>query len=324
MSHPKGRSVNDGIPKHLCTMTYITIDDAIKKINTLGPGTRLAKIDIKSAFRLIPVHPDDRHLLAMEWRGAVFIDNCLPFGLRSAPRLFNTAANLLEWILVHQGITFVLHYLDDFLTVGSAGTPECHQNLQLLIQVCRMLGIPLATEKVEGPATELEFLGILLDSTRMEARLPEDKFSRNSTKVQEWLGKRSATKTEILSLVGLLQHAAKVVRPGRTFVSRMYKVAAKVQELDFYTRLNKEFRSDLYWWHIFLTDWNGASFLQLASPPRIPEIVIQSDASGSWGCAAFFSGKWLQWQWPSEWAPVAIMAKELVPIVLSCAPHTRA
>ena len=109
-------------------------------------------------------------------------------------------------------------------------------------------------------------------------------------KVDKWLGKQSATKREILSLVGLLQHAAKVVRPGRTFVRHMYCTAAKVQEFNYYTRPSKEFRSDLYWWHI-LRDWNKASFLSM---PRVPEIVIQSDASGSWGCAAFWSGKWLQ------------------------------
>ena len=54
-------------------------------------------------------------------------------------------------------------------------------------------------------------------------------------------------KREVLSLVGTLQHAARVIRPGRTFVSRMYSTAAKVKELDNFTRLNKEFQSDLYW-----------------------------------------------------------------------------
>ena len=87
LSYPKGRSVNDGVPKELCSMVYITIDDAIKKINDLGPGSLLAKIDIQGAFRLIPVHPVDRHLLAMEWNGKVLVDTCLPFGLRSAPKL---------------------------------------------------------------------------------------------------------------------------------------------------------------------------------------------------------------------------------------------
>ena len=114
LSHPDHKSVNDGIPKNLCSMYYITVDDAIRKILELGPGTELAKIDVKGAFRLIPVNPLDRHLLAMEWRGGIFIDTCLPFGLRSAPKLFNLMADLLEWILQEQGVTFLLHYLDDY------------------------------------------------------------------------------------------------------------------------------------------------------------------------------------------------------------------
>jgi hypothetical protein len=69
----------------LCSMKYMTVDDAIRKILAYGPGSLLAKIDIKSAFRLLPVHPLDRHLLAMEWRGQVYVDMCLPFGLKSAP-----------------------------------------------------------------------------------------------------------------------------------------------------------------------------------------------------------------------------------------------
>ena len=91
----------------------------------LGPGTLLTKIDIKSAFRVLSVHPADRHLLGMKWNNEVYLDSCLLFGLRLAPRLFNVLADLLEWILhiLHQqGVTFSLHYLDDFLTIGLPGS----------------------------------------------------------------------------------------------------------------------------------------------------------------------------------------------------------
>ena len=74
LMYQKGRSINDGILKELCSIVYITIDDAIKKIKDLVLGSLLAKIDIQSAFRLIPVHPGDRHLLAMEWNDKVLID----------------------------------------------------------------------------------------------------------------------------------------------------------------------------------------------------------------------------------------------------------
>ena len=118
LSHPKGYSVNDGISKPLCSLKYITIDDAIKEIVRLGQGTLLTKIDVKNAFRILPVHPADRYMLCMQWNGEVFIDTCLPFGLRSAPKLFNILADLLEWIAKTCNVTFLVHHLDDFLTIG--------------------------------------------------------------------------------------------------------------------------------------------------------------------------------------------------------------
>ena len=121
---------------------------------------------------------------------------------------------------------------------------------------------------------------------------------------------------DILSLVGSLQHAAKVVRYRRAFVSRMYATAAKVRKLHFYTRLNVEFRSDLCWWYTFLTDWNGFSLLHWDDKDWTPNHLIQTDASGGWGYASFWNG---QWAWPQERAPLNIMVKELIPFVLSCA-----
>ena len=131
-------------------------------------------------------------------------------------------------------------------------------------------------------------------------------------------GQKKATKREILSLVGVLQHAAKVVRCGRSFVSRMYGTAARVKELTFYVRLNKDFKSDLLWWHTFLISWNGLSLLRYIGQGKPPDHLIQTDASGTWGCGEFFEGKWFQYAWCADWLPCNIMAKELVPIILSC------
>ena len=68
LSHPIEFSVNYGISKELCSLSYITVDTAIDHIIELGPRTLLAKMDIKSAFCLLPMHPSDRHLLVMEWK----------------------------------------------------------------------------------------------------------------------------------------------------------------------------------------------------------------------------------------------------------------
>ena len=87
------------------------------------------------------------------------------------------------------------------------GSPTCLNNLDTLIQICGFLGVPLALEKVESPATTLPFLGIVLDTVKMEARLPEEKLLKLCQEVAKWLDRKDAKKREILSLVGSLQHA---------------------------------------------------------------------------------------------------------------------
>ena len=163
----------------------------------------------------------------MEWNKGIYIDTCLPFGLRSAPKLFNILADFLSWILDQKGAFPTIHYLDDFLTMGPAKSLTCHRNLEIMMEVLEQLGIPLALDKLEGPSHRLTFLGIILDTEQMQARLPEDKLSRIKHQLSTWLHRKNATKRQILSLVGLLQHACKVVRPGRMFVARMYSTAAK-------------------------------------------------------------------------------------------------
>ena len=119
-------------------------------------------------------------------------------------------------------MTFVMHYLDDFLLIGPASSPICQCNLDIFTQACADLGMPLAAEKTEAPSTQLIFLGILLDTNHTEICLPDDKLQRICKELAYWLQKELATKQEMLSLVGLLQHATKVVRSSRTFVAQMY------------------------------------------------------------------------------------------------------
>ena len=110
-----------------------------------------------------------------------------------------------------------MHYLDNFLIFGPPDSPVCHLNT--LTQVCDELGIPLVAENLEDPSTSLTFLGIILDAHCMEIRLSKDKLQHILQELSSWLHRKTAIKRDILSLVGLLQHATKVVRNGRTFVA---------------------------------------------------------------------------------------------------------
>ena len=113
LSSPHGNSVNDTIQKDVFSLKYATVDQAVWWILRLGPGTLLAKIDIQHAFRNILINPADRKYLGVSWKGSVYVDMVLPFGLRLAPKIFNAIAHALEWILSNEGVTDLLHYLDD-------------------------------------------------------------------------------------------------------------------------------------------------------------------------------------------------------------------
>ena len=318
LSSPEGMSVNDGIDKDLSSLQYESVDDAARILTGIGRGALLAKIDIAHAYRNVPVHPSDRYLLGMQWMGRVYIDTALPFGLRSAPKIFCALSDTLEWILLQAGISSCLHYLDDFLTLGAPESLECQRNLKVLIGTCETLGIPLAIEKIEGPIARITFLGIEFDSQTMTMRLPEEKLRHLRDLIGQWISKKAATKRSMLSLIGELAHASKVVIPGRTFLRRIIDCAHSRRNLDHWIRLNEEFRSDLYWWHLYLEQWNGVSLLA-AHVYHPPDFTLFTDASGNWGCGGTDGSDWFQGAWSKEWAAVNITTKELVPIVLAVA-----
>ena len=171
LSSPDGDSVNDGIRKDPFTVQYMKVDAIIDRIMSLGRGTLLAKFDMESAYRIITIHPNDRYLFGMLWQDNYFVDMTLPFGLRSAPYIFSSVADLVEWVLKKQyNVSFLLHYLDDFHTLGPPNSQTCQQNLDTCIQQFQDWGIPLHPDKLEGPSTLLTVLGIEFDSLLLQAR----------------------------------------------------------------------------------------------------------------------------------------------------------
>ena len=226
----------------------------------------MAKSDVKHAYRQIPVHPADRPLLGMFWQGTFYIDAVLPFGLRSAPLLFSAVADALEWIVRQRGVDHIFHYIDDFVLLGAPESDQCAVGLTTFIQSCETIGCLLAPDKTEGPTTKLTVLGIEFDSKAMEMRLPVEKLQRIQEILSEWPAKRSCRRKELESLVGLLQHANKVVRSGRTFLRRLYDLLARTHSFrdHFMVRLNTECQADIEWWCSFVAPWNGVSLLRSA------------------------------------------------------------
>ncbi len=172
LSAPEGHSVNDGIDRELSSVAYTSVDDVIRRVVELGEGALIAKADVKAAYRNIPVHPRDRWLLGVKWEGETFVDGTLPFGLRSAPLLFTAVGDAMEWIATQRGAGWLRNYIDDFVAVGQRGTDQCERAMSIFKETCRRLGMPLDENKEEGPSEVLTFLGMEIDTVKMEVRLP--------------------------------------------------------------------------------------------------------------------------------------------------------
>ena len=139
--------------------------------------------------------------------------------------------------------------------------------------VAGQLGVQLAEEKKEGPTLRNTFLGIQIDTVEGVLSLEAGAESRR------WCWRR-----ELESLIGLLHHAAQVVRPGRSFVHRpIVHLRSHQGHSNHQIRLNREAQTDIQWWRVFIIVWNGV-VIRLSSRP-IRE--VSSGSSGSWGCGAY-------------------------------------
>ena len=205
------------------------------------------------------------------------------------------------------GVKFIIHYLDDYFS-ANVSREGCRQGRDNVVRLCDHLGVPLAPENIIGPSQVLVFLGLEIDSVKMEIRLPEDKLVKIKRKVGEMMGKRKVLLQELLSLIGLLNFATKVVKPGRMFVRRLIDLSMSGTSLFHFVYLNQEAMADLDWWHVFLDNWNGVSLIP--APLRSsPDIDLFTDASDlGFGCV--FGGRWTYGGWPEGWVEHDINIRE--------------
>ena len=292
-------SLNELIDKEEFSLQYVTIDHAVKIIKRCGQGSWLCKTDISDAFKLIPIAPSLWPFHGIQWDNKYYFYTRLVFGSRSSPKIFDSLSTAICWIATHHfNVRNILHLLDDFLTIDS---PEfdADRTMAILTLLFKQLGIPLASHKTVGPTHCLEYLGIILDSDKMEARLPTDKIKRICEIIQSFLNRKSCTKRQLLSLLGHLNFACRVIQPGRSFISYLISVSTTVKKLHHHVFISKECKLDLNMWLRFLSQWNGVSFFLNDEFTEAPDLHLYTYATN---CA--FGGingkKWFQGYFPVE------------------------
>lgn len=321
LSFPHGGSVNDAIPDSLCRVRYQLFDEALGLVRSFGPGALMAKLDVESAFRLLPLHPESFKFMGFRVEGSYFVDRCLPMGCAISCAYFEKFSTFLHWCISDfTGQRGVAHYLDDFLFVGSGDSAACGLLLSDASKLFRSLGVPVAPDKTQGPVTCLSYLGIEIDTGAGCCRLPVDKVAKMSELIVDCLERSRVRLQKVQSLLGSFNFACRIIPMGRVFCRKLERATTGVVHPHHTVRLSREIKEDLRIWLEFLKDFNSELLWPLA-PESNGQLQLFTDAAGSTGFGAFFQGAWCAGAWPAGWVVRGftsnLLLLELFPIVVA-------
>ena len=129
---------------------------------SLSGGKSFSKVDLAHAYMQIPLDDETKKLTTINTHRGLFQYNRLPFGIASAPAIFQRT---IETVL--QGIPDTSVYIDDILVTGS--TPEQHmKNLDDVLTRLEEAGLRLKQEKCQFLLPEVEYLGHVLSANGLK------------------------------------------------------------------------------------------------------------------------------------------------------------
>ena len=143
----------------------------------LTQGDWLAKVDLKDAYFAVPIHQSHQRFLQFQFQKKTFHFTCLPFGLSSAPWVFTKVLKPALAMLCQRGVRLI-SYIDDILLIAGSKDQALDQ-VQALVYLLECLGFTINTEKsVLTPDQTIEFLGLTVNSNKMELHLPATKIKQ--------------------------------------------------------------------------------------------------------------------------------------------------
>lgn len=297
-------------------------------------GTEVAVFDVDSAYRNIPIHPDDQRHFCVSWEGQVYIDHCVAFGSDSSAGLFGRVADCFVAIIKYHGAQQVLKWVDDIIffryPCNSLPPYSYSYDATLVFNIANDLGLPWALPKFHDFSSSFIYLGFLWNIEERTVQLPESKKFKFSNRCTQWLSDDKRTLRSAQILLGSLNHCCLIQRSARTrlfhlrsFVARFPPKASPFLSLS----VPGSLQSDINWWNSALSQrFFGCS---VASPPPVLPLPIFVDASTSWGIGVLINNKWAAFRISTTafsssrsigWAEM--VAVELA-VSLLCAIHPR-
>ena len=307
------KSVNANTPEEECTVQYPLFDEAIRLCIKAGKGCKLSHSDVQSAFRNLGMNKKSWHHLVMRAKLPIngkwyyFVDKCLPFGASISCKLFQMVSDALAYLVQNKTGDELVNYLDDFLFIALLAC-ICNQNLEVFLELCRNINMPISEEKTEGASTCLVFLGLLINTIDQTVSVPIEKLEKAQVMISNILGRPSKkiTVNELQKLCGFLNFLCRAVLPGRAFTRRLYaQLGGNINKSKLlphhHIRINTEVRQDLLTWEKFINHPSAfcRSFIDFTETIKAEEIGLASDASRAHtlGFGAICQTSWIYHMW---------------------------
>ena len=316
LSHPFELALNEFIPPEARVTVYPTIDTAVEHILRLPSPAYLGKVDLRDAFRNIPLSPSQYPLTVFRFEGRYYYDTRLPFGSGSSCKIFQEFSSALAdqiQLLCPAINTEVV--LDDYIFVGPSSF-LVNQAINSFLELCEKINLPINHGETVYATTCLVYLGIEFDTVSAELRLDRTKLQKLKNTLRKTIRRKKITKQQCQEVVGFLNWCCRVIRPGRAFLRHLIDLGSELAEQSHHTELTAAVREDLRVWYSFMRRYNGVSFMRFRPIPPTDSLNFFSDAAGSCGYSCLFSPSWTFGIWPQVWNDYPIHIKEIYPIFL--------
>ena len=295
------------------SLSHFHMETAQSVLQSLRSGDWLISLDLLDAYLQVPVHPQSRRFLRFCIGSQVYQFRVLCFGLSSAPLVFTRVMAPVSSIMHRSGYG-ILRYLDDWLVLGSSQL-EIIQARDFLLLLCVDLGIRINLAKSSlQPAQRLDYLGMTLQSTPLQAFPTQARIHKVLCLVDEFSSSPERPLSLWCSLLGVMSSLSTLI-PGSRLRMRLLQhcllVSHPRESPTALVSWDTSCQRDLQWWSV-------PSHLSVGvdlSLPR-PDLVLYTDASDT-GWGASLGSDHLSGWWSRDVSLYSINHRELLAIFLA-------
>lgn len=234
----------------------------------IRPNDWMVKVDLKDAYFHVPLHKADRPWIAFRWQDKTYQFRALPFGIAHAPRLFTKIMVRVLQPLRQMGVRLSF-YLDDICLIAKT-KDQAMRHGQILRRHLLNLGFLLSENKCcWTPQQTQHFLGFLLDTRKMEIRLPSAKVMKVKKDMKKLIKLTSLTVRKLAAIVGTLRATVTAVYPAKHHTIALIKQIHlglsdprnTLSSWEWKVQLSDETKTAALWWIQHLDAWNGRTMI---------------------------------------------------------------